>query len=848
LKRLLNWLIGLVHAAPILVLVLSGLLFLISLGLAKTSLSFEAERSAMLDPRERYRALEEAYKLEFPNDDDLVVVVDGGSAPARERLVDDLIAKLADDPLYLDVFGRTDLDFFRRRAIGYLPPEVARQLLRKDDANKIGLIANLLSQVCLGLEQDRPVTFQLPGLKANSPELKLLLGQQRYLYNALPNTQIHIVLVRPSQQTKQAIDQLQTQLSGLRKAYPALRIGLTGRSVIQADEISCAKRDARWSTLVSALLVLALFRMSFPSFKLPIIGLASVILSIGWTLGFVTLAIGHLNMLTLTFAAMLVGLGADFSIHILLGFREQRGQGDQPLAAMQHTMTTAGLENWVGALTSALAFAAICYTEFLGIRELGLIAAVGIMLCFLGSVTTLPALLFLCDQPSSDNVQPSWSHQLEKAERLLQHRPRSMLAICVLACLGGALWSGRVQFDYNLLHLQDDRLESVRTELELVSAGRGVLSAKCLAANEQEARTLITKLKKLPTVERVESVLRLVPEVKANNDQLLERLRSRSQEFNQGAALTPALLNGWITEGRLSTEPQVRQQAQKAAAQVERLKLLAIQRGPGPVVDATNDLAQQVKKEVSRFKALLDSQIAESVNLTNLPASLRLRGVGKSGTLALRIYPKYDIWDHAEMARFVKEVQSVAPSACELPISVYYHTDSLKIAYERSAWTALAAITMTLILYFRSISKTLLALLPKLTGVLWMLGLMGLVGVDFNPVNLIVLPMILGTGLVFGVHVVHRLLHDLDRPLFQGAAGPAIALSGLSTVAGFVTLIPASHQGMSSLGFVMTAGVLANLLTSLLILPAFMRLTRGTTESAGQTASAEQLPHTPAAP
>ncbi len=824
----LRWLVDLIHRKPRQVVGASLLLLLLSLSSAAYFLKFEGERSAMLDPKERYRALEAAYQSEFPGEDDLVVVIEGGTRSQREIFVDQLVLELKDHPSFSDVFGRTDLNFFRQRALAYVPAKMLDQALASDQAAKLKVVAGFLTKLRVGIEQGQPQTIELPLGKIQSPEVRLMLGQEQYLYNSLPETEIHIVLVRPTPLNKLAIPQLQNVLTSMRRAHPEVVVSLTGQQVIQADEISCAKRDARLATVLSAVFVLLLFRMSFPSLSVPLMGLSSVLVSVGWTLGFVTLCIGHLNMLTITFAAMLVGLGADFSIHVLLGFREARARDLSAVEAMQETMRTAGQENWLGALTSALAFAAICYTDFLGIRELGCIASVGVLLCFVGSVTLLPALVFIFDAEAPPaQARPVWAGVLELVEQKVRLRLGWVLVVSLVLSVFGGYLAREVRFDYNLLHLQDERLNSVRTELTLVSAGRGVLSAKCLAPNQRQARVLIEKMKRLGTVDRVESVLRLIPAQELSSvqwQQKLEMLKAKLQAVNSGSKFSPALVDSWVAEAAGSDDPRVREQAERVSSESARLKHLLKMRGPGPVLDAAKSMSDQLREEMNRLSALLDSQIPEQVTVKNLPPSLRLRGVGKSGQLAIRVYPKFDLWDHEQMERFVKDVQSVDPSACGLPISVFYHTESLKLAYERSAWTALSAISLTLLLYFRSFKKTGLALLPKLTGVVWMLGLMAVWGIDFNPVNFIALPMILGTGLVFGVHVVHRLLREPGRPLFAGAAGPAIALSGLATVAGFITLTTASHRGMASLGFVMTTGVLANLVTALLVLPAVMSL------------------------
>ena len=812
--------VGSIYRHPTRVVLLAMLALLISLAGSSEFLEFSAERSAMLHPRERYRLLDEAYHREFPGDDDLVVVIEGSTSHERELYVDELLEATRGDPQFEDVFGRTDLDFFRSRALTYLSEAQLRQVLRQNDNTRLQLAGDLVRELHQALQQGRPPHGELP-LPAQLPERwRIFLQPDKYRYNALEGRPIHLVLVRPASHPAAAIKTLQGQLNRLRRAHPHLTVGLTGKPVIQADEVACARRDATRSTLASCVLVLILFRLSFSSLGAPLAVLLCLLSGIGWTLGLTTATLGHLNMLTLTFATMLVGLGADFGIHIVMAYQESRASGLEPLEAMQETMTHSGMENLVGAATSSLAFAAICYTDFLGVAELGAITSVGILLCFLAMSWLLPALLFLQKGSPQRLPVPAWVSPLAQVEAWLARRPRFCMVLYGLIT-ASALWSaGRVSFDYNLLHLQDPRLPSVQTELRLVTAGRGVLAAICLAENEQKGRQLSRRLAQLESVDRVESVLLLLPEKKPPSAQQIMAARHKplAQPFNRKA------LRQMVERGQASPDPKVRELAQRLQRELKGLQELAQRLGPGPVFDAARQMKEQLGGQLQFWQTLLSHQRVDPVQLANLPSSLRLRGVGRTDKLALRIYPKENLWDHEAMARFVHEVQGVDANASGAPISIYYHTLSLKRAYERSAWTALVAISLTLLVYFRCLKKTLLALLPKLVGVVWMLGWMGAWGMNFNPANFIALPMILGTGLVFGVHVVHRLLKDPHRGIFEQSAGPAVALSALATIIGFATLIGASHRGIASLGMLMSVGVTANLITSLALLPCLVRL------------------------
>jgi len=131
-------------------------------------------------------------------------------------------------------------------------------------------------------------------------------------------------------------------------------------------------------------------------------------------------------------------------------------------------------------------------------------------------------------------------------------------------------------------------------------------------------------------------------------------------------------------------------------------------------------------------------------------------------------------------------------------------------------------IFVLLLLHFRSLAQALLAISPKLLGLLWMVGVMGYLGDSFNPANSMALPLTLGIGLIFGVQVLQHYLQPDHGSLFQDSTGPAIVTSSLASVLGFSTLLLAEHRGVASFGVVMTVGVIATLLASLITLPALI--------------------------
>lgn len=882
----LRWLVGQAFFHPWRVLLLAFLLFGLSLGYTATHIEFATDRAALVDENERFAALARDFQKEFPTNEDLIVVISGGSAAQRENFSDQLSARLEARPeLYSDIFTKVELPFLRHQALLYLEVDDLEKLLdslRKAQGMVSALagqqgVGELLAQTTRDLEQMLPVLNEILGQLLKSLQTR---GRYAYVspwekaffasepsdeenrgdmlreagriafYNTLAGGRIHLLLARPNlEKLGESIACLRKEVKRLTPAFPELDIGITGELVLDEDEMLSSTQDSARATLWSLVLVVLLFAVSFHRPWRPAMALVALILAVGWTLGFTTLAIGHLNLLTVTFATMLVGLGVDFGVHFIYGYEEERARGKEPLEAMTGTMRHAGVENFTGALTTAIAFWAICFTDFRGVAELGLIAGTGVMFCFLTMASVLPAQIFLQERRMQIPVQeprPGWAWLLATLEESMLARSRWVL----LACAAFTLWclanAPQVHFDYNLLNLQSKSLQSVRTELKLLSADQhGVLFAVSLASNLEEAEALSARFSELSSVVKVESVVPLVPKDYAAKAPLLQEVAqvmkgvplpdpTEAASSGTGKGLLK-MADGFMTleqsfreaYPRLlrSSDPQVRANARRFQQLLDTLFDTLKKMGPGPISDGVTTFQTNLYEDLRELLQFLkDQQAGRPITLDDLPKPIKLRSLGKSGKILLRVYPKGNPWEREALERFVSQVQSVDPDVIGTPIMIYYHTEALKRAFEDSGKYAFIAICVILVLHFRNLKNTLLALMPKVVGVIWMLGLMAHYQVQFNPANFMALPLILGIGLIFGVHVVHRLLDHPQEGIFGHSTGPAIALSAATTIAGFGTLMMAHHQGIASLGFLMTVGVGANLITSLVLLPAFMRV------------------------
>ena len=220
----------------------------------------------------------------------------------------------------------------------------------------------------------------------------------------------------------------------------------------------------------------------------------SLLVALAWSLGFTSLTVGHLNILSVVFTTILIGLGIDFGIHILERYKEERQSGTDILPSLQNTLQGTGQGNFSGAITTAMAFGAMVLTDFIGIVELGWIAGWGILFCMVAMILLLPALVTLEEKWRKPNLPKSIkkpvSSKISGIDKIFNHY-KLIIVVCSLLVLVASLSLRKNFFDYNLLNLQARGTEAVKYEMRILeNAGRSAWSAAFLADSLEEVQQI----------------------------------------------------------------------------------------------------------------------------------------------------------------------------------------------------------------------------------------------------------------------------------------------------------------------------------------------------------------------
>lgn len=875
-------------------------LFVVCVAYTAKFLKIDSSRNDLVGGEKRYHQNFLNFKKEFPTQDDLVVVVESENPERNRQFVERLGAKLeAETNRFRDVFFKGDLKMLGSKALLFVPEPDLVELRRTlhdfqpfverftQTTNLVSLFEMINTQfrtakdeqnaqndalvkalpALAGILRQARYSLQRPGVPP-SPGVMALFNEngeaEREIYITFDNGQIFLVTVQAptSDQNAETVERLRELVEETRLEVPGLNVGLTGEPVLEIDEMAQSERDTALATVVSFALVFVIIIFGYGRISRRIKADGCLIVGMAYTMAFTTLVIGHLNILTITFAPILVGIAIDFGVHLIARYEEELQRGSAVEAAMRKALILTGQGILTGAFTTAGAFLAMWFTDFKGIQEMGIICGGGLIVCLVPMVTLLPVLLLRGRQDIPEHRPGHGVDRRAQIENIWLSRPVTVTVITAALCALAATQFHKIHFDYNLLNMQSAGLPAVEFEQKLINSvtnslagpktnapGRAVLFAAVIADSVEQAAQLHDRIKQLSTVGEVDSIakylsenqtekLRLIGEIKADLAGLQFAPADKSSVDMSALSRTLYSTGGYLglaRERTLKDSPEVAQQLLNLRLAIDRLRLEmfrgTVRQQAAHVVRLGNFQNALFDDMRETFASLRNQDNRDRLRIDDLPPALRHRFVGVTGKQLLQVYPNKDAWQREHQEEFIRELRTALdpqgtnkPVITGTPVQLYEYTSLLKRSYEEAALYSLAAISILVLFHFRSLGSLLLALLPVAVGSIWLGGLMGYFGIPFNPANIMTLPLVVGIGVTNGIHILNRFAEERTPSILAKSTGKAVLVSGLTTIAGFGSLALAKHRGIESLGYLMAIGVATCMIAGLTCLPAILNL------------------------
>ena len=602
------------------------------------------------------------------------------------------------------------------------------------------------------------------------------------------------------------------------------RVRLTGPVPMSDEEFATVQDGAVVNGIGTVLVVLLILWMALHSTKIIFAVFVNLFIGLSITTAVGLMMVGSLNLLSVAFAVLFVGLGVDFGIQFSVRYRSERFKSDDLRQALESAAGHVAVPLSLAAMATASGFLSFLPTDYKGVSELGEIAGVGMLVAFVSSITVLPALLRLLNPPGEKEAVgyaflAPVDHFLEK------HRVIIIVGTLLVAVAGLPLLYF-LRFDFNPINLRSPKAESIATYLDLrKDPNTGANAIDVMTNSDEDAKKIQARLEKVPEVLEVRSLESFVPDDQPAKLKLIA----------DGAKV----LNPALNPDSIDAAPSDAENVEALKSTVESLRKAADD-GKGPGAMASRRLADALEKLADSSQAIRDktqaifveplkivldqlkgSLQAQPVSLKTLPDDLVRSWKTKDGLQRIEALPRGDPNDNDTLRKFAGAVLDVEPNAIGGPVSILKSGETVVRAFIQAGICALIVISLLLWLALRRITDVLLTLVPLLVAGAVTLEICVLIGLPLNFANIVALPLLLGVGVAFKIYYVTAWRAGRTN-LLQSSLTRAIFFSALTTATAFGSLWLSSHPGTASMGKLLALSLVTTLAAVLLFQPALM--------------------------
>ncbi|MGA7981389.1 MAG: MMPL family transporter, partial [Chromatiaceae bacterium] len=629
-------------------------------------------------------------------------------------------------------------------------------------------------------------------------------------------------------------------------AAHGVKVQLTGSVVLNQQQLQAVTAGASQSLELSLVLVVLFLVLGLRSLRMIFATLAVLLMGLVWTVAFAVLCVGAFNLISVSFAVLFIGLGVDFGIQFCMRYYEELGPADEPRQALGFTVARMGPALSLAAVAAALSFYSVVPTDYAGIVDLGLIAGTSMFIALFANLTVLPALLVIL-----------------RARRLTGalHEPfgfsflpvrRHARTIVVVATIVGVLAVPlifEIRFDFNLTKLQNPKAPAVIAFRELERGTFSPLPVEALEPDLATAERVASRVRELKAVSRALTLQSYVPDDQESKLAILQQtsllvppsaLRPESTEPPPDAQTLSQSL------AQFQTALQQSAQSPPDAGLAPTLRTLeqAVERfrreyssSPTALEELQQRVIGTLPTELSDLAAGLQ---AGPVTLQSLPASLRSQYIAPDGRARIEVFSKYPLNEQDHLVEFVRSVRAVIPNAAGTPVLFVEGGRAVVSAFREASILSLGLIALLLVVALRDLGDALRILAPLVLSGVLTVAAMVLLGIDFNIANIIVLPLLIGLGVAFGIYFVLRWRNGLGVDAIMRSSTPGgVLFSGLTTLSSFGSLAIAPDPGMAILGRTLALSLTIVLVSVLIVLPALLALARRKPVDPGAAQQAE---------
>ncbi|QIA63142.1 MMPL family transporter [Vibrio astriarenae] len=806
----MNKLFSLLHRHPYIIALLITVTTAYSAWYGQRHFEVNADLSSLVKQEGEWVDNLERINQTFPDIGNVLVLVSSDSAQSAEaakNYTQQLAAEFRQHSVFTDVFAPSTFEWFDEYALGFID-EVDFSKLRDEFEYQLG--PAIVSARMQSLEQyfvllaENGQNLQSP----LNPLLEAATGEQVAWETRLsdvvsvPRNYVVTLTAEPDNSEKNPNQQVITKVEQvLASVEPpqGVSVEYTGQTPLDYDEIKDANDSIALAGSASLFGLLLILAIGIRSFRVIVACYITVLIGLTWTFAAGLAVVGHYSTISIVFMVMFIGLAVDFAIHLCLHIQELRAGGQDNQTAIKHALKHSFRPLGLCALSSAIGFMSFYPTAYSGLGELGVISAMGMILGLIATFVVIPLFFELFGYPK---VKHQVNHGFGLRYGAWLESQRNWVVMLSLALFIVMGWGAtKFKFDFSTLVLKNPESSSVLSLSRLQELGLGSsYQLYAIASDDAQAQHWQSELVVLDTVSSVTIA----------NDFLPSDWTDRQAKLNQAVAgITPLEPMSYEAFRSLALD----QQWSKAEALPEQFP------------------AQNAMLLFAGTQDLAGAMVAKPApSIDQIPQDLLSRFVSEQGQYLLTIVPNGDMTNVASVKEFIEQVQEIAPNASGRAVAEQEVGKIIVGAFQMAIVIAVVAITLLLTTTIRRAKDIALIFIPLTLASLTTLGMMHWLNLSLNMANIIVIPLIFGLGVDNGIHIVNRFRSVGNIHAFFATSTPkASVVSCLSTLMTFGALILAQHQGMHSIGVVLTIALSSILVYSLVLLPVTLELTRDVT-------------------
>ena len=550
------------------------------------------------------------------------------------------------------------------------------------------------------------------------------------------------------------------------------------------------------------------------------------------TAGLAALIFGELNLVSVAFTVLMVGLGVDFAIHLLMHLQSKKRAGLSVPAAFYRTSRGIGTALVLTAPSTALAFLAFVPTQFVGISQLGVVAAIGVTIAFLVATSFLPAIFSFLPVNAESPVRSSVKPVIGGATPRFNPDLRNRLAVGLIGLgLFALILMPHAKFDADPMALRDQSAPSVKAfELLFEKPETVPYRLSVLTESPQAAQRLSDEITQLESVKSTRSLLDFIPQDQYDKIDLIDYAAIGLEFALSGEGTAPSPRDD-VTNQLYHLLIKSDNEAGRALAGVLQTWQKGLKTEPGLRERTERDLFVYWPHQLERLRA----QITPSeVYQDDLPPDLLARYQSTSGKTRLEILPAQDVRNLDNRRRFVTDVKRIIPTVTGSARTVQDAGDIIQMSMIQAVLTALITVSILLFWVTRNARLVLIMLTPLLLAGVLTTATGVLFNLPYNFANVIVLPLLIGIGVDSSLHIALSAAQGKakeqgrleKRPsMFDNVTPRAVIFSAVTTIASFGSLSFSAHRGTASMGLLLMIAIGWVLLCTLCVTPALLQWT-----------------------